>query len=66
MLAAMPSAPVLIADGGYDSDWFRQALRVRGTRPCIPGRANRSKPIRHGKKLHRDRHRIEIMFGRLK
>lgn len=66
MLPAMPQAPVLIADRGYDADWFRQALRARGARPCIPGRANRSKPIRHGKQLYRQRHKVEIMFGRLK
>lgn len=46
MLPAMPDAPVLIADRRYDADWFRQALRARGTHPCIPGGANRSKPIR--------------------
>ena len=66
MLPAMPTAPVLIADRGYDADWLRQALRARGTRPCIPGRTPRSTPIRHGKKLYRQRHRIEVMFGRLK
>ena len=66
MLPVMPDAPVLIADRGYDADWFRQALRARGTRPCIPGRANRSRLIRHGKQLYRCRHKVEVMFGRLK
>jgi len=66
MLDAMPAAPVLIADRGYDADWFRQALRARGTRPCIPGRAGRTRPVRHGKQLYRQRHKVEIMFGRLK
>jgi transposase len=62
----MPPAPVLIADRGYDADWFRQALRSRGTRPCIPGRNGRNQPVRHGKALYRLRHKVEIMFGRLK
>ena len=66
MLEAMPKAPVLIADRGYDADWFRQALRQRGTKPCIFGRAGRNQPIRHGKALYRQRHKAEIMFGRLK
>ena len=66
MLDAIPAAPVLIADRGYDADWFRKALRARGMRPCIPARAGRTMPIRHGKKLYRCRHKIEIMFGRLK
>ena len=66
MFDAMPAAPVLIGDRGYDADWCRQALRAKGTRPCIPDRDGRTVPIRHGKKTYRDRHRIEIMFGRLK
>jgi len=66
MLPAMPSAPVLIADQGYDADWFRQALRDRGTRPCIPGRSGRLRPVRHGKQLYPHRHKIEIMLGRPK
>ena len=40
---------VLISDSGYDADWFRQALRRQGVRPCIPARSGRNKPIRHGK-----------------
>ncbi len=66
MLPVMPPAPVLIADRGYDADWLRQALCERGTRPCIPGRAGRSAPIRHDKQLYRQRHKIAVMFGRLK
>ena len=66
MLSALPPAPVLIADRGYDADWFRQGLRRQGVKPCIPGRSGRSKLIRHGKALYKRRHKIEIMFGRLK
>lgn len=65
MLPVMPDAPVLIYDRGYDADWFRQALRSRGIRPCIPGRANRAKPIRQSKELYRQAHKVEIMFGHL-
>lgn len=57
---------MLIVDQGYNADWFRQALRDYGRRPCIPGRAGRSRLIRHGKQLYRQHHKIEIMFGRLK
>jgi len=32
---------VLIADTGYDSDRFREALTDLEIKPCIPGRANR-------------------------
>ncbi|MFC7556275.1 IS5 family transposase [Pseudoroseomonas wenyumeiae] len=66
MLDALPSARVLIGDKGYDSDRFRQALTARGIEPCIPSRRGRKRRIPHDRKLYRQRHRIESMFGRLK
>jgi transposase len=66
MLDALPSARVLIGDKGYDSDRFRQALTARGIEPCIPSRRGRKRRIPHDRKLYRQRHRIENMFGRLK
>ena len=38
VLPYLPDADRLIADKGYDSDWFRQALTVLEITPCIPGR----------------------------
>ena len=35
-------------------------------KPCIPGRSSRDQPIKHDKRRYRRRHRIEMMFGRLK
>ena len=66
VLTDLPDADVLIADKGYDSDWFRQALTVLEITPCIPGRANRKAPIPYDIDLYRQRNRIERMFGRLK
>lgn len=66
MFEAMPTAPVLLADRGYDADWFRQALAARSTAACIPSRKGRKVPIPHDAALYRRRHRIENMFGRLK
>ena len=63
---ALPQARELIADKGYDGDWFRHALTQRGTTPCIPSKANRTTPIPHDPVLYRQRHRIENMFGKLK
>ena len=57
---------MLIADRGYDADWFRHALKDKGIHPCIPGRKSRAKTVRHDKRRYRRRNRIEIMFGRLK
>ena len=66
MFDAMPPASVLLADRGYDADWFRQALAARGTAACIPSRKGRKAPIPHDAALYRHRHRIENMFGRFK
>jgi transposase len=66
LLGSLPAAEWLIADRGYDADWFRDALKDKGIRPCIPGRKSRGKPIKHDKRRYRRRNRIEIMFGRLK
>lgn len=66
MLAAIPKAPVLIADRGYDADWFRNALRRKGIAPCIPSKSNRKIAIAHDRTIYRQRHKIENMFGRLK
>ena len=51
---------------GYDADWFRESLKNKGIRPCIPGRKSRDKPIKYDKRRYRRRKRIDIMFGRLK
>lgn len=64
--SSLPSADCLLADRGYDADWFRDALKDKGIKPCIPGRKSRGKPIKHDKRRYKRRNRFEIMFGRLK
>ena len=66
LLSSLPDAEWLLADRGYDADWFREALADRGTRPCIPGRKSRNNVVRYDKRRYRRRNRIERMFGRLK
>ena len=66
LLSSLPKAEWLRADRGYDADWFRDALKDKGIRPCIQGRTSRGKPIKHDKRRYKRRNRIEIMFGRLK
>ena len=34
----MPKAKQLLADKGYDADWFRAALAKRRITPCIPSK----------------------------
>ena len=66
LLPALPPARDLIADRGYNSARFRQALHERGIAPCIPSTRSRKAAIPHDRTLYRQRHRIENMFGRLK
>jgi transposase len=66
ILPALPRAKELLGDKGYDADWFREALTARGITACIPSKANRKMPIKHDEALYRQRHKIEIMFGRIK
>jgi transposase len=65
LLHKLPAACELIADRGYDSRRFRAALAERGITACIPSTRSRKVPIPHDATLYRQRHRIEIMFGRL-
>ena len=62
LLSSLPAADWLLGDRGYDADWFRDALKDKGIKPCIPGRKSRIEPVKYDKR----RNRIEIMFGRLK
>ena len=66
LVDALPKAASLIADRGYDSNWFRKALHDKGIMPCIPPTRNRKVQIPYDKLLYRQRHRIENMFGRIK
>ena len=66
LLSSLPAADWMIADRGYDADWFRGALKDKGIRACIPGRKQRKVIVRYDKRRYKRRNRIEIMFGRLK
>lgn len=66
LLKALPKARELLADRGYDADWFRAALMERGIAPCIPPKKNRKTNIMYDRELYKQRHKIENMFGRLK
>lgn len=66
LLTSIPQALALLADRGYDADWFRNALIEMGISPCIPSRMGRKVPIPHDAELYRRRHKIENMFARLK
>jgi len=62
----LPDTETPIADKGYDSDAFRDALAERGITPCIPPRAKRRLPATYSKTLYRQRHKVENMVVKLK
>ena len=66
VIDALPVAAYLIADRGYDSAWFRQALTDRGITPCIPSSRSRKIPFAYDKDIYRQRHRVENLFAKLK
>jgi transposase len=66
LLSGLPDVDRVLGDRGYDADWFREALKDKGIRPCIPGRRQRKTIVEYDKRRYKRRNRIEIMFGRLK
>jgi len=66
LLGSLPKAGWLLADRGHVADWFREALKDKGIKVCIPGRKSRKKAVKYDKRRYKRRNRIEIMFGRLK
>ena len=66
LLSSLPNVDWLLGDRGYDADWYRETLKDRGIRACIPGRKQRKTPVKNDKRRYKRRNRIEIMFGRLK
>ena len=51
LLNDLPLARMLLADKGYDADWFRHALEDRGIAACIPARRGRRNAASHDRKL---------------
>jgi transposase len=66
MCEALPRAKTLLADRGYDAQWFRQALLNQGIIPCIPSRKHHKTLITHDRVMYKKRHKIENMFAKLK
>lgn len=62
----LPPVKCLLADRDYDADWFRDALREKGIKPCIPAKKNRKQKIKFNGKLYKQPHKVENMFGKLK
>lgn len=59
-------AKAVIADKGYDSDAFVQAVRATGAKVVIPPRSNRKTKRRYSRALYRMRNLVERFFNRIK
>ncbi len=57
LLSSLPNVDWLLGDRGYDADWFREALKDKGIRACIPGRKQRKKPAKYDKRRYKRRNR---------
>ena len=58
LLEGLPSAEWLLADRGYDANWFRNALKDKGITPCIPGRKSRGRSVKYDTRRYKRRNRI--------
>ena len=56
----------LLADRGYDCNYFRKMLTDKGITPVIPGRKHRKTPINYDKHIYKERNIVERFFGRIK
>ncbi|GGB53154.1 hypothetical protein GCM10011502_27930 [Oceanisphaera marina] len=59
-------ADFVMADKGYDSDRFVDAIRDSGASPVIPPRKNRTSPRDYDKVLYKERNLVELAFQKLK
>ncbi|MFP1497903.1 transposase [Escherichia coli] len=55
----------MLADRGYDADWYRDALQAKGITPAFQVENPARRPS-NTTNADKRRNRIEIMFGRLK
>lgn len=61
-----PAGRRVVADKGYDSDPFREALKAEGATMSIPPRSNRTTPTPFNRRYYRLRHQVENFFQRVK
>lgn len=59
-------AESIVADKGYDSDTFVEAIVTQGSEPVIPPRSNRLTPREFDRHLYKSRQLIERFFNRIK
>ena len=65
-LPLLGKARYMLADRGYDANWFREGLMERGIEPCIPSVSRRKEELYYNKEGYRERNKIERMFSKIK
>jgi transposase len=65
-LLAHAHGKALIADSGYDSNRFRQAVRGKGMKPVIGSKPERPRKLPKIRKLYEKRYLVECFFHQLK
>lgn len=71
LLKALPavtrsSIEAVLADKGYDSDAFIEAIVALEAQPVIPSRKGRKAPRDYDKELYKERNLVERFFNRIK
>ncbi len=65
LIAGLP-AQVVLADGAYDAEPFRELIDGIGATAVIPNTPQRASKYPFDRQLYRERHLIECCFSRLK
>ena len=60
------SGKAFIADAGYDSHRFRQAIRAKGKRAVIASKPERMRKLPKSRELYAKRYLVECFFHSLK
>ena len=56
----------LLADKGYDADWFRACIANAGAAAVIPSTRSRAQAIPYDKHIYQDRNLVERFFNKIK
>ena len=59
-------ADYVLADRGYDSDQFVEAIQAMGAMAVIPPRCNRKQRRDYDRKIYKERNLVERLFQKLK
>ena len=63
LMNALPEADWLLADRGYDADWFREGYIDKGIRSCILGLEPSKTTIKYDKGRYKPRNRYIVVMS---